>query len=94
MVCAFRVKQVAAGGFAFGGSAKSTITLQYKDLSVDGDNIPIDFGMLEMMQIKNCKGRYLSQKFAQDTINTMLINETAARLLKRKPIGKKGKLEW
>jgi putative ABC transport system permease protein len=61
MVCAFRVKQVAAGGFAFGGSAKSTITLQYKDLSVDGDNIPIDFGMLEMMQIKNCKGRYLSQ---------------------------------
>ncbi|TWH99085.1 putative ABC transport system permease protein [Flavobacterium tiangeerense] len=84
------VKQVAAGGFAFGGSAKSTITLQYKDLSVDGDNIPIDFGMLEMMQIKLVKGRYLSPKFAQDTINTMLINETAARLLKeKKPIGKK-----
>ncbi|MFV8362250.1 ABC transporter permease [Flavobacterium sp. ZT3P35] len=84
------VKQVAAGGFAFGGSAKSTITLQYKDLSVDGDNIPIDFGMLEMMQIKIVKGRYLSPKFAQDTINTMLINETAARLLKEKnPIGKK-----
>ncbi len=87
------VKQVAAGGFAFGGSAKSTITLQYKDLSVDGDNIPIDFGMLEMMQIKIVKGRYLSPKFAQDTINTMLINETAARLLKEKnPIGKK--INW
>jgi putative ABC transport system permease protein len=57
---------------------------------VDGDNIPIDFGMLEMMQIKIVKGRYLSPKFAQDTINTMLINETAARLLKEKnPIGKK-----
>jgi putative ABC transport system permease protein len=84
------VKQVAAGGFAFGGSAKSTISYQYKDLSVDGDNIPIDFGMLEMMQIKLAKGRYLSPKFAQDTINTMLINETAARLLKEKnPIGKK-----
>ncbi|WP_310007145.1 ABC transporter permease [Flavobacterium granuli] len=84
------IKQVAAGGFAFGGSAKSTIAYQYKDLSVDGDNIPIDFGMLEMMQIKIVKGRYLSPKFAQDTINTMLINETAARLLKEKnPIGKK-----
>ena len=84
------VKQVAAGGFAFGGSAKSTISYQYKDLSVDGDNIPIDFGMLEMMQIKIVKGRYLSPKFAQDTINTMLINETAAGLLKEKnPIGKK-----
>jgi len=84
------VKQVSAGGFAFGGSAKSTISYQYKDLSVDGDNIPIDFGMLEMMQIKIAKGRYLSPKFAQDTINTMLINETAAKLLKEKnPIGKK-----
>ncbi|WP_369753823.1 ABC transporter permease [Flavobacterium sp. WC2409] len=84
------VKQVASAGFAFGGSAKSTISYQYKDLSVDGDNIPIDFGMLEMMQIKIVKGRYLSPKFAQDTINTMLINETATRLLKEKnPIGKK-----
>jgi putative ABC transport system permease protein len=84
------VKQVTAGGFAFGGSAKSTTAYQYKDISVDGDNIPIDFGMLEMMQIKIVKGRYLSPKFAQDTINTMLINETAARLLKEKnPIGKK-----
>jgi putative ABC transport system permease protein len=55
---------------------------------VDGDNIPIDFGMLEMMQIKNCKGRYLSQN-SKDTINTMLINETAARLLKEKTNWKK-----
>ncbi|MEO8515518.1 MAG: ABC transporter permease, partial [Flavobacterium sp.] len=86
------VKQVAAGGFAFGGSAKSTISYTYKDVSVDGDNIPIDFGMLEMMQIKIVKGRYLSPKFAQDSINTMLINETAAKLLKEKnPIGKKVK---
>jgi hypothetical protein len=28
--CAFQVKQVAAGGFAFGGSAKSTITFNIK----------------------------------------------------------------
>jgi putative ABC transport system permease protein len=52
-----RVKQVAAGGFAFGGSAKS-ITLQYRRFKC-GWEYPIDFGMLEMMQIKNCKGRYL-----------------------------------
>jgi putative ABC transport system permease protein len=60
---------------------------------VDGDNIPIDFGMLEMMQIKNCKGEILESKFAQDTINTMLINETAARLLKEKTQLEK-KVNW
>ncbi|MCK8142718.1 ABC transporter permease [Flavobacterium sp. I-SCBP12n] len=83
------VHQVSGGGFVFGRGAKSTISYYYKDLNIDGDNMPIDFGMLEMMNIKIAKGRYLSSKFSQDTINTMLINETAAKMLKEKnPIGK------
>jgi putative ABC transport system permease protein len=84
------VKQVAGGAFVFGIGAPSTINYHYKDISIDGNNIPIDFGMLEMMQIKMVKGRYFNSKFAQDTINTMLINETALKMLKEKnPIGKK-----
>ncbi|TRX35457.1 FtsX-like permease family protein [Flavobacterium sp. ZT3R18] len=84
------VKQVAGGAFVFGIGARSTISYHYKDINIDGNNIPIDFGMLEMMQIKMAKGRYLNPKFAQDTINNMLINETALKMLKEKnPIGKK-----
>jgi len=46
-----------------------------------------------MMKIKIVKGRYLSPKFAQDTVASMLINETALKLLNEKnPIGKK--LHW
>ncbi|GIQ60640.1 ABC transporter permease [Flavobacterium collinsii] len=84
------VKEVSGGGFVLGYGPKSTITYQYKDKSVDGENIPIDFGLLEMLKIKIVKGRYLDPKFAQDTVSSMLINETALKLLNEKdPIGKK-----
>ncbi|WP_339887474.1 FtsX-like permease family protein [uncultured Flavobacterium sp.] len=87
------VKQVAGGAFEFGNGAPTTIDYSYKDVSVSGQNIPVDFGMLEMMQIKMVKGRYFSPKFAQDTIDTMLINETALKLLNEpNPIGKK--VDW
>ena len=84
------VKQAVGGAFKFGYGAPTTISYNYKDKIVNGNNIPVDFGMLEMMQIEIVKGRYLSPKFAEDTINTMLINETAMKLLEEKnPIGKK-----
>ncbi|MBE0390312.1 ABC transporter permease [Flavobacterium sp. PL002] len=87
------VKKVAGGAFEFGNGAKSTINYHYKDISIDGNNIPIDFGMLEMMQIKMVKGRFFNLKFAQDTIGNMLINETAMKMLHEKnPIGKK--IDW
>ncbi|MFW0739187.1 ABC transporter permease [Flavobacterium sp. T12S277] len=87
------VKEVSGGGFILGNGPKSVISYHYKDKNVDGNNIPIDFGLLEMLKIKMVKGRYLNPKFAQDTVNSMLINETALKLLNEKdPIGKK--LNW
>lgn len=87
------VKEVAGGAFEFGNGAPTTIDYSYKDVSVSGQNIPVDFGMLEMMQIKMVKGRYFNPKFAQDTINTILINETALKLLNEpNPIGKT--IDW
>ncbi|WP_343615830.1 ABC transporter permease [Flavobacterium sp.] len=84
------VKQVAGGAFVMGNGAKSTISYHYKDISVDGDNIPVDFGALEMLKIKMVQGRSFSPKYSQDTINSMLVNETALKLLHEKdPIGKK-----
>ena len=84
------VKQVAGGAFVMGNGAKSTISYHYKDISVDGDNIPVDFGALEMLKIKMVQGRSFSPKYSQDTINSMLVNEPALKLLHEKdPIGKK-----
>jgi putative ABC transport system permease protein len=87
------VKKVAGGAFKFGSGAPTTIDYTYKDISISGNNIPVDFGMLEMMQIKMVQGRYFDPKYAQDTINTMLINETALKMLNEpNPIGKK--VDW
>lgn len=87
------VKQVSGGGFILGSGAKSVISYHHKDINIDGNNIPVDFGLLEMMKIKIVKGRYLSPEYSQDTISSMLINETALKLLNEKdPIGKK--INW
>ncbi len=84
------VKQVSSAGFVLGNGARSVISYHYKDLNIDGSNMPIDFGLLEMMKIKIVKGRSFNPEFAQDTISSMLINETALKLLNEKdPIGKK-----
>ncbi len=87
------VKKVVAAAFKFGSSAPTTIDYTYQDINVSGQNIPVDFGMLEMMEIKMAQGRYFNPKFSQDTINSVLINETALKLINEpNPIGKK--LNW
>jgi putative ABC transport system permease protein len=51
--------------------------------------IAVDFGMFEMMKIEVVKGRSLDQKYASDTIASVVINETAQKLMNMKePIGK------
>ena len=83
------VEQVASGGFAFGNGPSSSSSFVYNDITIQGHNMAIDFGILELMQIKMAEGRYLSDKFSSDTISTMLINETALKMMKEKnPIGK------
>lgn len=87
------VEQVATGAFDFGSGSGSSSSFDYNGVTVQGQNMGIDFGMLEMMKIQLKEGRYLSEKLASDTINTMLINETSMKQMKEKnPIGKE--IEW
>lgn len=88
------VEQVATGAFSFGSSNGSSSGFSYKESgNIQGKNMGVDFGMLEMMQIKLKEGRLLSEKFASDTINSMLINETTLKMMGEKnPIGKE--VEW
>lgn len=60
----------------------STTEIKYQDKKVV--NIlynSIDFGYPEMMGMKLLKGRFLSEKYASDTINNIVINETMAKEL-------------
>lgn len=83
------IQKVASGGFSFGNGSFSSSSFNYNNNQIHGHIMTIDFEMLELMNIKLAEGRYLSEKLSSDTISTMLINETALRLMKEKnPIGK------
>lgn len=88
------VEQVSTGAFSFGSGNGSTTGFSYKGSeNIQGKNMGVDFDMLEMMQIKIKVGRTLSEKFSSDTINSMLVNETALKMMGEKdPIGKE--VEW
>ena len=83
------VEQASTGLVTFDGADNSLFPVLYKDQLFKERTIPVDFGMLEMMKIKVIKGRGLDEKFASDTINSVLVNETALKLMNTKdPIGK------
>ena len=87
------VEQVATGAFAFGSGQGSTSGFTYNEIPIQARNMGVDFEMLEMMKIKLVEGRNLSDKFASDTITSMLVNETALKMMGEKnPIGKI--VEW
>ncbi|CAM3970488.1 MULTISPECIES: ABC transporter permease [Flavobacterium] len=87
------VKQVSTGAFKFGNGATSSSSFRYNDATIQGQNMAVDFGMLEMMKTNVIEGRFFNEKFASDTINTMMINETTLKMMNEKnPIGKT--VEW
>ncbi|MCY1483434.1 Macrolide export ATP-binding/permease protein MacB [compost metagenome] len=87
------VQQVSIGSFDFGSGAQASSGFDYKGIGVQGKNMAIDFGMLDMMKIKIAEGRDLSASFSSDTVNSIILNETAIRLMKEKdPLGKE--INW
>lgn len=87
------VENVSTGAFSFGYGVNSSSSFKYKETFIQGQNMAIDFNMLEMMGIKMIQGRSVSEKFASDTINSMLINKTAMKMMGEKnPIGKE--INW
>jgi len=87
------VQAVSAGSFSFGKAAVSTSGYVYNDVRIQAQNMGVDFEMIDMMGIKMLEGRYLSAQFASDTVNSMLINETAMKMMKEHdPIGKT--IQW
>ncbi|MNQ24146.1 Macrolide export ATP-binding/permease protein MacB [compost metagenome] len=83
------VAQVTTGAFKFGGGNDSSSGFSHNGNNIQAQNIGVDFGMLEMMKIEMVQGRYLDPKIASDTISSMMVNESALKIMNEKnPIGK------
>ena len=82
------VKNVSTALMSFDGSDNSVGPVLYKDVLFKERTIAIDYDFLQMMKIKVIKGRGLEKKYSSDTITSLLINETAQKLMSMKePIG-------
>ncbi|MCC9018071.1 MULTISPECIES: ABC transporter permease [Flavobacterium] len=75
------VLDVSTFAGSFGNSTYSSSGLTHNGISVQSGNVEMDFGFLDMMKIKIIQGRDLSPKFASDTIENWLVNETLVKML-------------
>lgn len=83
------VSQVSTGSFSFGTNNNVSSSFIYHDINIHAQNIAVDFGMLEMLKIKMIQGRYFDNRISTDSIDAMMVNETALKMMKEKnPIGK------
>ncbi len=82
------VEQISTGLIAFDGSDNFISPVLYNDELFKQRTIGLDYGMLEMLNIKVIKGRNFDRKLASDTINSVIINESALKQMNLKnPIG-------
>ncbi|WP_427875783.1 FtsX-like permease family protein [Flavobacterium sp. MMS24-S5] len=84
------VEDVSAGMFSIGSNDNSWQGLHYQsNKEVITQQLPMDFGQLNLLGIKILKGRDLNPELATDSISSALLNETAAKTLQVKdPINK------
>ena len=75
------VQEVSTFAGTFGNSTNSSSGFTHNGVFVQPRNVEMDFGFLDMMKIKVVEGRDLSPKFASDTVDNWLINETLAKSL-------------
>lgn len=83
------VEQISTGLICFDGSDNSISPVLYNDELFKERTIALDYGLLEMLNVKMKEGRNFDRKLASDTVNSVMINESALNLMKLKnPIGK------
>lgn len=87
------VQKVSTGLLSFDGTDHSIWPVWYHGMLYKQKAIGLDYGMLDLLDIKIIKGRNFDPKFASDTINSVLINEKSLQLMNIKdPIGKEIKI--
>jgi len=89
------VEGISAGTFEIGFGSNSSSSFSHDRKSTQAQNMAIDFGMLDLMKIKVVEGRDLSEKYASDTLTTMLVNKKFVEKMQLKnPVGTKISTGW
>lgn len=90
------VIDVSRSVFVPGNGFASGTNFNYQGESFNAANNITDYNYVDFAGITLLKGRTLSDEYAQDTLTSILINETAARGvgIYDDPIGKKIKIGW
>ncbi len=90
------ILDVTTSMFVPGGGFVNGTGFHYKDISFNSASNLVDLNYTDFANIKILKGRGFSKKFASDTINKILINETTAKRIGvyNDPIGKKVRIGW
>ena len=79
-----------------GDAGGTDLNHQINDISFNSAANSVDYNYVDFAKIKVLKGRNFSKDIASDTINKIIINETAAKQLGiyNNPIGEKLKIGW
>ncbi|WP_417369782.1 ABC transporter permease [Flavobacterium beibuense] len=75
------IEQVSVSTVKIGGGGVLQSTVSYQDKTISMQLMAMDFGLPETLSFKFLEGRDLSPHIASDTIDSVILNETAVKML-------------
>ncbi|MDY0906623.1 ABC transporter permease [Pedobacter sp. CFBP9032] len=82
------VKYVATTTQVLGNAFNIPEEITYKDSKVALNTVTVTIDALPALGVKVLEGRIFAKEYKQDTINSVVINESAAKLIDKHPVGK------
>jgi len=82
------VKYVATTTQVMGNAFNNPEEITYKGSKIPLNTVTVTMDALQALGVKVLKGRIFSKEYKQDTINSVVLNESAARLIDKNPVGK------
>ncbi|NMN35913.1 ABC transporter permease [Pedobacter sp. SG918] len=86
------VQYVATTTQIMGNAFNVPEQIEYNGNKISFNTVTISMDALSALGVKLLKGRIFSKEYKQDTINTVVLNEAAAKLIDKNPIGKSYKI--
>ncbi|MHC5309090.1 ABC transporter permease [Myroides sp. LJL116] len=87
------VEKVSLASIELGGGTGSSVGFSYNGKGLQGFNVVMDFGFLDLLQIPMSQGRQFQNEFASDKVSNILISEKIRELMgEPDPIGKT--IDW
>lgn len=82
------VKYVATTTQVLGNAFNIPEEITYKDSKVSLNTVTVTIDALPALGVKVLEGRVFAKEYKQDTMNSVVLNESAARLIDKHPVGK------